>query len=82
VPGIAPVLMKAGAVGEPGPPDDRPLVEVTRPVPRPRLAQARTMVETRGVRRTHPCLAPTFTGLAGDGDVRFIRLLLFRTARK
>jgi hypothetical protein len=42
VPAIAPVLMKAGAVGEPGPFEDHPLAEVTRPVPQRVPARART----------------------------------------
>ena len=57
MPGIALVLMKAWAVGTPGPIDEHPLVEVARPVPEPGPGQVRVRVEACGLCRTDLHLA-------------------------
>jgi alcohol dehydrogenase, propanol-preferring len=66
VPGIAPVLMKAGAVREPGPVDVHPLVEVTRTVPRPGSGRLRPVVEACVFWRTDLYLAEREVSLKRD----------------
>jgi propanol-preferring alcohol dehydrogenase len=81
VPGIAPVLMKAGPAGEPGPFEDHRLAEVTRPIPHPgparvRPGRATVVAEIDGVRRTDLHLAES------DLSLKRGRVAQYRRGRK